>query len=140
MIEAPAIELFGVIVAAVPEIPYPRRYTSAVKTVSRINTAVDRLNDRGTEIDNTVPGFHDVASELVDQTGIEYPTTIQSTRIATAYWIDNQEVVYFNMNTLAREARRLEQRSREWFQSAGLTVIAVGFAVQLIASIFATLL
>ena len=139
MIEAPAVELLGVIIAAVPEIPIIRGYTSAVKIVNRIDNAVNQLADRGTEIDESVSGFHDVASELEDQTGVRYPTTIQSTRIATAYWIDNQDVVYFNMNSLVREARRLEQRSREWFQSLGLAVIAIGFTVQLLASVLATL-
>lgn len=140
MIEAPAIELLGVIIAAVPEIPYLREYTSAVKTANQINNAVDQLADRGTEIDENVSGYHDVASELVDQTDIEYPTTIRSTPIATKYWIDDKFTKSFTISSVERKARHLKQRSAEWFQSLGLTVIAVGFAVQLLASILAILL
>lgn len=140
MIEASTVELLGVIIAALPGIPYLRGYTSAVRTVNQIDNAVNRLADRGTEIDESVSGFHHVASELVDQTDVGYPTTIRSTPIATKYWIDDQYTESFNVSSLVRETRRLEQRSREWFQSLGLTVIGIGFAVQLLASILATLL
>ena len=139
-IESPAIELLGVIIAAVPELPYIRGYTSAVRTVDRIDNAVDKLASRGTEIDENISGFHYVASELVDQTGIEYPTTIRSTPIATKYWIDNRHTESFNVSSLVQETQRLKQRSTEWFQSLGLIVIAVGFAVQLVSSVLTILL
>lgn len=139
MIEAPAVELLGIFIAATLEIPIVRESTSAVKTANQIGNAVDKLADRGTEIDESVSGYHYIASELVDQTGIEYPTTIRSTPIATKYWIDNRVVKTFSMSSVERKTRQLEQRSREWFQSLGLAVIAIGFAIQLLASLLATL-
>lgn len=138
-IEAPSIELVGVVIAALPEIPYLRGYTSGVKEVSQIREVVENLSSGRTKIDSNTAGYDYFAEEFVRQTGIDYPESIHSTPFPTKFGVNEDNLENFDMIGMLRKSREIEQQSAAWFQSLGLAVIAVGFVIQLVASILSTL-
>lgn len=138
---APATELLGASIAASPDIGVLGRRTEGSRRIRRITTAVDTLADRGATIedspviDRSVEGFDEIASQMVEELGIEYPETIQSTPVATTYIVDGDEVVNFEMASMTRNVLEIERREKERFQLMGLKIVAVGFAIQLLGAL-----
>jgi len=105
-----------------------------MERVRRIDNVLDVLDKRWTEIDETVDGFDEIASQMADDLGIPRPTTIQSTPIPAQYIVDGQ-IRGFSATSMIRRSQALEQQAQQRYQILGLRIIGAGFAVQLTASV-----